>query len=171
MSEINYVQGDATQPQGDGQKIVAHIVNDQGAWGRGFVLALSRRWPEPEDMYRMWCEVPTNLPWCQGEGLPKLGNVQFVPVGTGLTVANMMAQRGWRQGPGAPRAVDYTALRLCLDKLGRGAVDTGASIHMPRIGCGLGGGEWSVVEECVLESLVDVYGLTVTVYDLPDSVA
>jgi hypothetical protein len=41
------------------------------------------------------------------------------------------------------------------------------SIHMPRIGCGLGGGDWSVVEEAILATLVDIYGLSVTVYDLP----
>jgi O-acetyl-ADP-ribose deacetylase (regulator of RNase III) len=171
VSEINYVTGDATRPQGDGVKIVAHIVNDEGKWGRGFVIALSRRWGAPEDAYRMWCDVPTNLSWCQGEGLPKLGNVQFVAVEADIIVANMMAQRCWRRRSTDPRALDYSALRFCLDKLGREAVAQGASVHMPRIGCGLGGGEWSVVEEAILACLVDVYELTVTVYDLPDSVA
>lgn len=166
MSGISYFTGNAVFPRGDGQKIIAHIVNDEGKWGSGFVLALSRRWREPEECYRMWCEVPTNLPWCQGGGLPLLGNVQFVPTGPGLTVANMMAQRGVRHDPRAPRAVRYEALAQCLGKVGRQAQDTGASIHMPRIGCGLGGGEWAVVE-IIIRAAVDADGLTVTVYDLP----
>lgn len=169
MPGINYVVGDATRPHGDGPRIIAHIVNDQGKWGSGFVVALSRRWPEPEEAYRMWCRVPTNLSWCQGEGLPKLGNVQYVDVPPGITVANMMAQRGVRHDPSAPRAVDYDALAKCLGKLGAYAREMGASVHMPRIGCGLGGGDWETVEELITESLVDEYGLTVTVYDLPTS--
>ncbi|MFJ6385555.1 hypothetical protein ACIQI7_36810, partial [Kitasatospora sp. NPDC092039] len=52
MGEITYVRGDATTPQGKGVKVIAHVCNDLGGWGKGFVLALSRRWPEPEAAYR-----------------------------------------------------------------------------------------------------------------------
>ncbi|GGJ45802.1 hypothetical protein GCM10010121_066360 [Streptomyces brasiliensis] len=45
MSEIKYVRGDATVPSGKGVKAIAHVCNDVGGWGKGFVLALSRRWP------------------------------------------------------------------------------------------------------------------------------
>jgi O-acetyl-ADP-ribose deacetylase (regulator of RNase III) len=48
MNEISYLQGDATSPQAKGNKIIAHICNDLGRWGKGFVLAISKRWPEPE---------------------------------------------------------------------------------------------------------------------------
>lgn len=44
MPSIAYRVGDATQPVGDGPKILVHVCNDIGAWGRGFVVALSRRW-------------------------------------------------------------------------------------------------------------------------------
>jgi len=49
MGEINYVRGDATVPSVKGVKVIAHVCNDSGGWGKGFVLALSRRWPEPEE--------------------------------------------------------------------------------------------------------------------------
>ena len=45
MLNINYVIGDATQPIGDGAKIIVHVCNDIGGWGRGFVLALTKKWP------------------------------------------------------------------------------------------------------------------------------
>jgi len=35
---ITYLVGDATQPQGEGVKVIAHICNDIGAWGAGFVI-------------------------------------------------------------------------------------------------------------------------------------
>src|SRR5262249_13954931 len=54
MKEIQYLQGDATSPQAKGDKIIAHICNDLGGWGKGFVLAVSRRWSEPEASYREW---------------------------------------------------------------------------------------------------------------------
>lgn len=52
MTGITYVRGDATAPRGEGVKLIVHCCNDPGGWGRGFVLALSRRWPEPEAAYR-----------------------------------------------------------------------------------------------------------------------
>ncbi|MDB5329368.1 MAG: hypothetical protein JWP03_519 [Phycisphaerales bacterium] len=51
---IHYLVGDATAPQGDGPRIIAHVCNDLGRWGRGFVLALSKRWHEPEARFRAW---------------------------------------------------------------------------------------------------------------------
>lgn len=43
----NYLTGDATAPGGTGTRIIAHVCNDIGHWGKGFVLAISKRWPEP----------------------------------------------------------------------------------------------------------------------------
>ncbi len=54
MKEIKYIKGDATSPQAKGTKIIAHICNDLGGWGKGFVLAISKRWKEPESSYRKW---------------------------------------------------------------------------------------------------------------------
>ncbi len=44
MIQINYVKGDATAPIGIGNKIIVHICNDIGRWGKGFVMALSKKW-------------------------------------------------------------------------------------------------------------------------------
>jgi hypothetical protein len=41
---INYLKGDATNPLGPGKKALLHICNTTGTWGKGFVLALSKRW-------------------------------------------------------------------------------------------------------------------------------
>ncbi|WP_407540165.1 hypothetical protein Q0M94_01845 [Deinococcus radiomollis] len=51
---IRYVEADATQPTGEGRKILVHVCNDIGAWGRGSVLGLSQRFPEPERRYKAW---------------------------------------------------------------------------------------------------------------------
>ncbi|NNN35923.1 macro domain-containing protein [Streptomyces sp. S3(2020)] len=156
MSEITYVRGDATAPSVKGVKVIAHVCNDIGGWGRGFVLALSRRWPEPEKEYRAWHRERASNDF-------GLGAVQFVRVAPYIWVANMVGQRGTRTGSkGVP--VRYEAIDTALERLAGRAAELGASVHMPRIGCGLAGGKWSRVEPLISERLVGK-GIAVTVYD------
>ncbi|MFI7319641.1 macro domain-containing protein [Streptomyces venezuelae] len=159
MSEITYVRGDATAPFGKGPKLIAHVCNDLGGWGKGFVLALSRRWPEPEKAYRAWHRQRAKNDF-------GLGAVQFVEVGRGLWVANMVGQRGMRTGSkGVP--VRYEAIDTALATVADKAEELGASVHMPRIGCGLAGGKWSRVEPLIAGRL-GARGIAVTVYDFGD---
>ncbi|MFF4417118.1 macro domain-containing protein [Streptosporangium sp. NPDC001559] len=153
---ISYTTGDATNPQGPGPKIVAHVCNDIGAWGRGFVTAVSRRWPEPEATYRAWHQ--------SGGGF-ELGAIRLVPVEPDLWVANMIGQHGIRRrGHSAP--IRYDALERCLSRLRDEAMILHASVHMPRIGAGLAGGSWDRIEPLILTQLTG-HGVAVTVYDLP----
>ena len=43
VTPLRIIKGDATRPQASGPKIIAHICNDLGGWGKGFVVAISRR--------------------------------------------------------------------------------------------------------------------------------
>ncbi|MFH8514516.1 macro domain-containing protein [Streptomyces gelaticus] len=156
MSEIRYVQGDATAPLGKGVKLIVHVCNDLGGWGKGFVLALSRRWPEPEAAYRRWHRERADNDF-------SLGAVQFVQVSPYVWVANMVGQRGIRRGSnGAP--VRYEAIDAGLDAVAGRARELGASVHMPRIGCGLAGGKWSRIEP-LIEKRLTGRDIPVTVYD------
>jgi O-acetyl-ADP-ribose deacetylase (regulator of RNase III) len=155
MKEIQYVTGDATAPATEGPRIIAHVCNDVGGWGKGFVVAISRRWPEPEAAYRKW----------YADKAPEfeLGAIQIVQVDSGFWVANMVGQRGLRNGPEGP-PIRYPAIRDCLAKLAVEALQRGASVHMPRIGCGLAGGKWDEIEPLIAETLLAA-GVSVTVYD------
>ncbi|HEY9367116.1 macro domain-containing protein [Streptomyces sp.] len=160
MTAITYVRGDATAPQGKGVKIVAHVCNDLGGWGKGFVLAISRRWPEPEAAYRRWHRERARNDF-------GLGAAQFVQVGPYLWVANLVGQRGIRTGRSTGVPVRYEAIDTALGALAEKAAELSASVHMPRIGCGLAGGKWSRVEPLIEERLV-ARGIPVTVYDFGD---
>ncbi|MFJ9814943.1 macro domain-containing protein [Streptomyces sp. NPDC101151] len=156
MSEITYVRGDATAPSVKGVKVIAHVCNDIGGWGKGFVLALSKRWPEPEAAYRAWHRHRAGNDF-------GLGAVQLVQVEPYVWVANMVGQRGIRTGSkGVP--VRYEAIGTALGRLADEVIELGASVHMPRIGCGLAGGKWSRVSPLITERLVS-RGIAVTVYD------
>src|SRR3954454_1545757 len=113
---MRYVQGDATQPQGEGDKLIVHIVNDRGGWGKGFVLALSARYPQAEQAYRRWSRQPRS-----DDPAFALGEVQFVQVAPGIWVANLLAQHGYRS-PDNPVPLDYAALERGLSRVARFAV-------------------------------------------------
>lgn len=153
---INYTQGDATAPTGR-PAIIVHVCNDVGAWGAGFVLAISRRWPEPERRYRDW-----------SRGLEarafELGEVQFVTVESGLVIANLVGQHGLRRRGSEP-PVRLLAIARGLSTVADRALALQASVHMPRIGCGLAGGTWREIGPVVERELV-ARGVDVTVYDL-----
>lgn len=154
---ITYLEGDATDiPAEKRPAIIAHVCNDRGVWGAGFVLAISKKWPEPEKHYKHFVKNRRTSP---------LGQVQFVPVdNSGLIVANMIAQRGFPDVT-RKRALDYIALADCLKDIGSIiSVYNKRSIHMPRIGCGIAGGDWNVVEALIEDALPKVQ---VYVYDLP----
>jgi O-acetyl-ADP-ribose deacetylase (regulator of RNase III) len=153
---ITYLKGDATSPQASGNRIVAHICNDLGGWGKGFVLAISRRWPEPEAAYRAWHRDRARNDFA-------LGAVQFVQVKAGIWVANMVAQRGMKTGSKGP-PIRYEAVATCLAAVAAKAEELRASVHMPRIGCGLAGGKWERIEPLILEGLAGK-GTAVYVYD------
>lgn len=153
--EVQYSIGDATDPVADGNKIIAHICNNCGRWGKGFVLALSRRWRQPAEDFKARFK---------GDSGFELGAVQFVQVEPDVWVANMVAQHGLKFQKGVP-PIRYEALRTCLEKVADKAKELGATVHMPRIGCGLAGGEWPQVEPIIVETLCET-GVEVTVYDL-----
>jgi O-acetyl-ADP-ribose deacetylase (regulator of RNase III) len=152
---IRYVEGDATAPAGPGKKIIVHICNDVGKWGKGFVLALSRRWKEPEQEFRAaFRRTPQ----------PVLGDVQFVRVSDSITVANVIGQHGIAADPMGMSPIRYEAVRVGLEKVAVHALKSEATVHMPRIGCGLAGGSWDKIGPIVEETLA-THGIDVTVYD------
>jgi O-acetyl-ADP-ribose deacetylase (regulator of RNase III) len=168
---INYVIGDATYPIGDGPKIIAHVVNDVGAWGKGFVLAISKKWPDVKSRY-----LDLAKPLCLSSGKYqrqvnlRLGEVHLVAAEPGIWVANMVAQCGLISASN-PIPLQLAALAECLAAVKSMALSVNAqgapshkSVHCPRISCGLGGSTWENVEPIIARELdgVDVY-----VYDLP----
>jgi O-acetyl-ADP-ribose deacetylase (regulator of RNase III) len=156
MNAIQYLNGDATSPQVEGNKVVAHICNDLGGWGKGFVLAVSRRWKEPELDYRQWHRERADNDF-------GLGAVRFVRVEPHMWIANMIGQRGTKSGSEGP-PIRYEAVRECLEKLTDFASEKTASVHMPRIGCGLAGGRWELIQP-IIESTLASRDVPVYVYD------
>lgn len=155
MNNITYLQGDATQPQASGNKIIVHVCNDIGRWGKGFVVSLSKRWKEPEKQFRAWSKPPENA---------ELGEVQFVQVEPDLWIANLIGQHKIIKDEKGNPPIRYEAIEQGLMQVAKKASELDASVHMPRIGCGLAGGKWGRIEPLIEKSLLDADIKTV-VYD------
>lgn len=153
------VRGDATAPRGAGRKIIAHVVNDKTPnWGAGFARKLKDKWPEVQEGFARWSsEDSSNL---------SLGKSHTTLVSEELSIFHMVAQHGY--GPSPQPRIRYGALAKCLGQCGEYALERGATVHMPRIGTGFGGGQWSIIRELIDESLLR-RGLQVTVYVPPDT--
>ena len=156
MVPLRIVKGDASSPQATGPKVIAHVCNDLGGWGKGFVLALSRRWPEPERAYRRWHRERSGNDF-------GLGATQLVQVRPDIWVANMVAQHGMRTGSHGP-PIRYDAVERCLTAVAEHATRLAATVHMPRIGTGLAGGRWERIEPLVIAALCS-RDIDTTVYD------
>jgi len=151
---IKFITGDVTSPQGEGLKIVAHVCNDVNGFGSGVAGAIAKKWYGVKLAYHDWHSRGENF---------ALGMVQFVTICDDIIVANMIAQHGYSYA-GHP-AVQYPALRMCLSKVAKKAKELEASIHMPRICCGLGGMIWDNIEPIITDTVGEI---AVIVYDLPD---
>lgn len=155
MKTIQYITGDATNPKAGGNKIIAHICNDIGGWGKGFVTAISKRWKKPENAYRLWFRSKENF---------ALGQIQMIQVEDNLWICNMIAQHKTISTSKGISPIRYEAAENCLGKLSVEALHLNANIHMPRIGCGLAGGKWDEIEPMIERTLLN-NDVEVYVYD------
>lgn len=145
---IHYVQGDLF---GTAANIIAHGCNCQGVMGSGVAKIVRDQYP---DAYQRYLEKHAQEGW-------RLGEVQFVSYAPGRWIANCATQDEF-----LPRGIchaNYDAIRSAMIQLKAFAVKDGLSIAMPKIGAGLAGGDWAVIETILNEVFVD---MDVTVYYL-----
>ena len=156
MPTIETKVGSATSPRPEKGKgvIIAHLCNNLGGWGRGFVLAVDELSAPPRAAYQGLAKdhgkskgTNANIP---------LGTVQFVETQTGLIVSNMIAQDNFADDHEDGCAVNYKALRRCLLITFHRAIRLGYNVHIPEgIGSGLAGGDQAeilkMISECVAE--------------------
>jgi len=157
MKEINFVIGDVREPIGHGKKIIIHCCNDKGAMGQGVAKALFEKWPLVRSRYHNWYKK-------NGKSL-NLGTIQAVQVEKDIVVINMIGQRGIMDVNGVP-PIRYDAIQLCLEKVSKLSKKYNATIHAPRFGAGLAGGDWNKIEKLIIDTLSN-NNIEVFIYDLP----
>jgi len=161
-STLTYKIGDATKPEALGTEaylMIAHVANNIGVMGAGFVIPLKARFGGLFDQYRKYCKsdrTPEEL----------LGTVDYYySDDSDCIVANMIAQANI--GRKQVRPLDYDALIECMQDVVRQIKHQGdsATIHCPKFGAGLAGGDWHIIEALIQAIWVDA-GYNVVVYCL-----
>ena len=154
--EIKYIKGDATEPIiiGDKYSVICHCCNALGAWGKGFVVPLGQKYPIAREKYLKFIKMTKEE--------NRLGSVSFAKATDNIIVANIIGQYYTYPRDGKI-PLDYEALEkgfkfiIEIFKMHKMPF----TVHMPKIGCGLAGGDWNRVEEIIkntfISSNIEVY--------------
>jgi O-acetyl-ADP-ribose deacetylase (regulator of RNase III) len=128
--------------------IIVHGCNAQGKMGSGIAKQIRDIYPKVYDAY---------IQVYESKGL-KLGDIIPVSIGNRKWIVNAITQEFY--GYDDRLYTDYDAIRECMKKIAHNA-QHGFKIAMPKIGCGLGGGDWNKVKKIIEEELC---GFEVEVY-------
>lgn len=146
--EIVYKNGDLFD--GD-ELIVIHGTNIQGRYASGFAKIVRERFPKAYQTY-MIAYRSNNL---------TLGSINYVSE-NGRLIVNAATQEFY--GYDKKQYVSYEAVRDAFKELNKlilqinvgvqnfkGIPSTVSAVSMPLIGCGLGGGAWSIISKIIEE--------------------
>lgn len=134
---IKTVNGDLLDAK---ETYLVHQVNCVGAMGRGLALAIRTKYPDVFRRYEQYC--------AEHRARDLLGKVLLIPTHDGKVICNVFGQNGYGT---ARQQTDYAALSKALTNLAK-IVPHNEPIAFPYgMGCGLGGGSWSIVEKMIRE--------------------
>ncbi len=145
---IKYVKGDLMKAS---EKIIIHGCNAMGVMGSGVAYLIRRDFPGAYKVYRDHYEA---------HGL-RLGEVVWAKT-RGKIIGNAITQGKF--GRDGDRYVDYDAVRSVIRVVNQVCVNCYEhSVALPKIGAGLGGGDWNVISEIIEQEATDFLAV---VYEL-----
>ena len=134
--------------------IICHGCNLSGGFGSGVAGAMARRYPSVRQHYMEHYKHSM------------LGDAKGLQVSEGLYVLNCYTQQYYGRDPNIVYA-SVSAINVAINQAAQLALTLGIKeLHMPYIGCGLGGLNW---DSNVLPILVDVEtttGIEIVVHSL-----
>lgn len=158
MAKLHYEQGDLIAAAKETEKDIAHQCNCFCTMGAGIAPLIASAFP---DALTADQATEAGNPYKLGtysKGLDKTH---------GVTVYNLYGQFHWRKFQlDKGRNTDYDALNSAIKLMSDDLVTRGKKrIALPKIGCGLAGGDWRVVES-MLKTHLCSRGIEVVVYYL-----
>lgn len=126
------------------ENYICHQVNCRGVMGAGLALQIKNKYPKVHADYIG--RIQNDL-----MGRP-LGEITATQVGEKQVIINMFAQDGHGR---IQRYTDYEAFYKCLEKIKKITKPTSTIAFPYYIGCGLGGGNWHIIETMIKEVLYD----------------
>jgi len=137
---IKYIRGDIFKTD---LNIIAHGCNCSGGFNSGVAFQIAQKYPEVRTAY---------LNKFKKEGW-KLGDIQIVQT-QNKTIINCGTQQFY--GKDGKKYVSYEAIESVMIKLLDYSLKTNQTIAIPKIGAGLAGGDWEVIESIINKVFKDV---------------
>ncbi|MFA7407872.1 MAG: macro domain-containing protein [Anaerolineaceae bacterium] len=135
---IRYVKGDLLEAP---ERMILHGCNCRGVMGSGVAKLIREKWPQAYEDYREKYNR---------DGL-ELGSMVVSVQDDEKVIINAMTQDGYGK---TGVHVSYWAVATIAEKCGR--IMGGQSIAIPKIGAGLGGGDWNVIAAILENEAPDV---------------
>ncbi len=139
---ITYVKGDLL---GAVEPVIVHGCNNLGVMGSGVAKAIRAEWPKAYEVYK----------WTYDESGLDLGDIiTHYAMAYDKKIINAITQDGY--GRDGRKYVSYDAIDLCFSQ-----INSLCKLHdyniiaIPRIGAGLGGGDWDVIEQIIHNKMTD----------------
>ena len=145
---VNYIDGDLIKLAKQGNfDVIAHGCNCKSTMGAGIAPQMAKAF----GCDKFWMER-------LGITITKLGNIDYQHVIIGekeLTVVNAYTQYNYGRNHSDGDAIpfSYEAFTLCMKKMNN--IFKGKHIGLPKIGAGLAGGDWSLIEKIINKELKD----------------
>lgn len=136
---IKYIDGDLVR-DAEQFDVIAHCCNCFTTMGSGIAPLIKAKFPEA---YVVDCATK------KGD-LSKLGAISYTET-TNPIVVNLYGQFDYTGRRSGQMDLDYNALRSALKEMK--TKFSGKRIGMPKIGSGLAGGDWSVIERIIEEEM------------------
>ena len=143
--KIKYERGDVFASP---YRFILHGCNAQGVMGAGFALQVKKQYPFA---YKEYMSI------YKEKGL-SLGETQFVKC-RDRTIINSVTQHHYGRTQGV-RYVSYDAIAMSLAMVEETLY--GETVAMPKIGAGLAGGDWNVIESIIESELKTVQPIVFT---------
>ena len=126
--------------------VIMHQVNCQNVMGAGVAKALYTKYPQVKEQFHQLATEPDyNTPQ------KRFGLAQPVKINDQLVIINSFSQLEYGRKKGVVYT-DHGALLANLSKLDAYAKKHNLPAYVPaRIGCGLAGGDWTMVEKYIKE--------------------
>lgn len=151
---------------------IAHGVNCSGGFGSGFAGQIAKEFPKVRQeylkKYNEGKEIYQPYGWMLGDIQPVLVNIKVtednklyytnvdgsVPETIDKYIINCATQEKYGNTYGETY-IDYEAIRNCMKNLHQFSKEHLTHISIPKIGTGLGGGDWEAIENIILDEFKD----------------
>jgi O-acetyl-ADP-ribose deacetylase (regulator of RNase III) len=135
------------------ERYIAHGTNCMGVMGSGVAKILRGKYKDLFPEYKKLCDqYPDDITKKQ-----LLGGIQFVECGDKV-IFNCFTQMNFGT---KVQHVDYNALRNCMKEIDNacakkldGYFNDSNRVAMPKIGAGLGGGDWEIISKIIEEESI-----------------